>query len=278
MFATMRRRWGDNDKHLGPFTYAYDDKYRPFAMVLESGDDEYPGCSFRVSAFGVTIILGLPHGTLKPHSEWVDTSKYSWSKPGPDGRHGYTQIEPRAFGFSYHESYLQVFRGARTMDSGTDSTKGYFLPWGEWRHVRRSFYGLNGEHIATDFDRPGPGAPDRFQRQMELAETIPTASFEFDDFDGERITATTQMEEREWRFGAGRFKWLSWFRSPRISRSIDIRFSAETGRRKGSWKGGTIGHSIAVLPGELHEAAFRRYCKEHNMTFIGTAPAEPVER
>ena len=29
-------------------------------------------------------------------------------------------------------------------------------------------------------------------------------------------------------------------------------------------KGGTVGHSIDMLPGELHEAAFRRYCeKEH---------------
>jgi hypothetical protein len=35
---------------------------------------------------------------------------------------------------------------------------------------------------------------------------------------------------------------------------------------KGSWKGGTVGHSIAMLPGELHGAAFARYCEQHEMT------------
>jgi hypothetical protein len=52
---------------------------------------------------------------------------------------------------------------------------------------------------------------------------------------------------------------------------LDIRFSEETGRRKGSWKGGTLGHGIDMLPGELHEAAFRRYCATHEMEFVGAA-------
>ena len=43
----------------------------------------------------------------------------------------------------------------------------------------------------------------------------------------------------------------------------------ETGSKKGSWKGGTIGHGIDMLPGELHEGAFRRYCLAHKMKFIG---------
>ena len=53
----------------------------------------------------------------------------------------------------------------------------------------------------------------------------------------------------------------------------------ETGREKGSWKGGTIGTSIEMLPGELHESAFRRYCDEehraksgkYRIKFIGAA-------
>lgn len=63
------------------------------------------------------------------------------------------------------------------------------------------------------------------------------------------------------------------------SRNLDLRFSGETGREKGSWKGGTIGTSIEMRPGELHEAAFRRYCDEehraksgkYRITFIGAA-------
>ena len=111
---------------------------------------------------------------------------------------------------------------------------------------------------------------DMFDRNRAAEESCPSLSFEFDDFDAERIVAKTRIDEREWRFGEGWFKWLSLFRRPKVIRSLDIRFSSETGRRKGSWKGGTIGHSIDMLPGELHEAAFRRYCAEHNMTFVGT--------
>ena len=35
-----------------------------------------------------------------------------------------------------------------------------------------------------------------------------------------------------------------------------------------TWMGGAIGHSIDMLPGELHEAAFRRYCDQKGLTFI----------
>ena len=76
-------------------------------------------------------------------------------------------------------------------------------------------------------------------------------------------------EERQWKFGTGWFKWLSLFRKDRVRRSLDIDFSREVGREKGSWKGGTIGHGIEMLPGESNEQAFRRYCTENNLSFIG---------
>jgi hypothetical protein len=111
--------------------------------------------------------------------------------------------------------------------------------------------------------------PDRdWDARRKLETACPAPRFDFLDFDGERITATTRIEEREWRLGEGRFKWLSIFRRPKVCRSLDLQFSSEVGRRKGSWKGGTIGHSIDMLPGELHEAAFRRYCAKEGLTFI----------
>ncbi|MGE3247484.1 MAG: hypothetical protein AB7F96_22255 [Beijerinckiaceae bacterium] len=33
---------------------------------------------------------------------------------------------------------------------------------------------------------------------------------------------------------------------------------------------GTVGHSIEMEPGEIHEAAFRRYCAKNNLTFVDT--------
>lgn len=269
--TNSRRRWSDNDRYFGPLTYAKDSNhYRPIALVLSSAEEDYPGCQLRMSGFGHTLILALPD-IIKPAREWVDTSRYAWSK-SPAG--GYWDIHQRQFGFSVSDGFLQIYRGRCTHDSSTDRTWGYFLPWKQWRHVRHSFYGLKGEHVATlpDTGESYLGDPGRFERERSIKDAVPTVSFEFDDFDGERIVATTKIEEFEWLFGTGYFKWLSLFRRPMIRRSLDIWFSKETGKRKGSWKGGTIGHSIDMLPGELHEAAFRRYCAAHEMTFLQQTP------
>lgn len=271
MSKALQRRWGDNDHYLGPLTYARDRKhYRPFAVVLASGCDEYPGASLRISGFGHTFILALPQWALKPYRK---RRQAHWDEATVErmGRDWYWSIDKREYGFSLSDGFLNVSLGRQTMDSSTDQRWGYFLPWTQWRHVRHSFYGLDGKHVATlpDTGKPYLGNPGRWERERAIADAIPTVSFEFDDFDGERITATTKIEEREWRAGTGWFKWLSLFRELRVSRSLDLRFSAEVGKRKGSWKGGTIGHSIEMLPGELHEAAFRRYCQQEGLTFVG---------
>jgi hypothetical protein len=273
----MRRaiRWaGEADRYFGPFTYARERTgYRPLAIILGSGDgDDYPGCRLRVSAFGHTLIAALP-ALIKPWRRWVDTSGHEWSS----ARGGYWQAGEREYGFSVSDGYLSVALGRVTHDSSTEQRWGYFLPWTQWRHVRRSFYGLNGEHVA-DMPQWG-GRPARVDWQVRHAEearikdSVPTATFAFKDFDGEALTATTRIEEREWRRGTGWWRWLSLVWPKRVERYIDIQFSGETGKRKGSWKGGTIGHSGPVAPGDLHERAFRRYCAEHGMTFVGPAPS-----
>ncbi|RUW04030.1 hypothetical protein [Mesorhizobium sp. M1A.F.Ca.IN.020.04.1.1] len=269
-FAACRRRWGDNDRYLGPFCYARDGRaYRPLAIVLSSGGDEYPGASLRFSGFGHTLIIALP-SIIKPWKRWVDTSRYEWST-SPNG--GYWDIQSRSFGFSYSEGFLQVFHGPQTHDSWTDKTWTKFLPWTQWRHVRKSFYGINGEHVATLPDTGKSYTLDsgRWERERAIEKATPTVCFEFDDFDGERLTATTKIEEMEWKFGTGWFKWLSLFRKPKVRRSLDIEFSGETGERKGSWKGGTLGTGIDMTSGELHESAFRRYCEKNRMTFVGSS-------
>jgi hypothetical protein len=271
---SARRRWGDHDRNFGPFTYARDGRtYRPLAVVLGSGEDEYPGATLRFSGFGHTLIATVP-GFIKPWRRWVDTSRHEWST-SPNG--GYWDIHKREYGFTYSEGFLNVMLGRQTNDSSTEQRWSKFLPWTQWRHVRRSFYGLQAEHI---FDEPqGPWGKlgdqewrERWEAQQAREAAVPTVSFAFKDFDGEDLAATTRIEEREWRFGTGWFKWLSLFRRAKIVRSLDIKFSGETGDRKGSWKGGTVGHSIEMLPGELHEAAFRRYCAKQKMTFVGVLP------
>jgi hypothetical protein len=233
-----KRRWSDNDRHLGPFTFSLCGPMR-YGAELDTGggydglrDD---GACVRFYAFRLVAIVELPTILRRGHE----------------------------YGAYLCERMVHVHYGPQTMDSDTSRSKCWSVPWLDWRHVRHSIYGLAGELFANQ----QKGEP--WHAWFEMRNACPSASFEFDDFDGERIVAKTRIEEMEWRLGTRWCKWLSFFRSPRILRSLDIQFSKETGERKGSWKGGTIGHSIEMVRGELHGSAFRRYCGEHRMTFRG---------
>lgn len=259
------RRYSDRDTHFGPYlTYSAPDTFTRTAIVLDSGDsDEHPGCHLLLAVLGHTLIIELP-SIIKPWQNPTET----WD------RHS------REFGFSYHDGFLQVFLGPQTHDSTTTRSWSRFLPWTQWRHVRFSLYGLEGEHVWTQFDRDSRVGSHKFDELRAAEKACPKATFAFVDYDGQRLQATTRIHEREWRFGTGWFRWLSLFRRARVSRSLDIEFSAEVGPDKGSWKGGTLGHGIEMLPGELHEAAFRRYCAQEqrakagrfSLQFVGAAP------
>ncbi|WP_380778050.1 hypothetical protein [Sphingomonas sp. R86520] len=263
-------RWSDNDRRLGRFIYAREKTYRPLAVEITSNGDEDDEqfSTLRLRAFGHTLIVILPP-IVKPWKRWVDTSAAPWSS-NPAG--GYWDMGKREYGFSVTEGYLSVSLGRVTNDSSTEQRWGYFLPWTQWRFVGHRLYGIDGTLFAKLHNRAKWRTPESDENER-LQEVCPRALFEFDDYDGERITATTKIEEREWAFGERWCKFLSLFRRNKVRRSLDLWFSAETGKRKGSWKGGTLGHSIDMLPGELHEAAFRRYCAAHGMTFVGATPA-----
>jgi hypothetical protein len=259
MEKTMPRnnRWSDHDKYCGPFTYARNRSgYKPLAIILSSGDgDESPACSLRISGFGHTIIAEIPE-IIKP-----------WQKSRISAYNGQllTDTARKQYGVSSNEGFFQLFYGPQTGDSETTKSYSKFLPWMNWRHTRWSVYGLNGEHIATVPQDKGTQGYDAWH---DAREDCPKRKFLFKDYDGQEIIATTAIHEGEWKFGEGWFKWLSLFRKSKIVRSLDLFFSEETGRRKGSWKGGTIGTSINMLPGELHQVAFQRYCQQNNMTFV----------
>ncbi len=279
MISAKRIHWSDNDHYWGPFLYA-SDKYNNFALVLSSGHDEYPGCRLRMSAFGHTLIIVLPP-IIRPYCIRHVANSWDATTVARLGRNWYEEEHEREYGFSYSKAggvggggFLQVFLGPQTMDSSTTKSWTCFTPWNNWRHVRTSYYDLQGNHYYTEPKVEWKLLSD--DESMAIRDNIylmrnscPTRTFSFTDFDGETLTAKTKIEEREWRLGEGLFKWLSWFRNPIIQRSLNLDFSGETGRKKGSWKGGTTGHSISMLPSELHESAFRRYCAKHEMVFVG---------
>lgn len=245
---------------------------RWWQATLSSGDGEDDkGCALRFTGFGWWLSIPLPP-VIKPYRHWVDTSKYEWS--GPNG--GYWDTDRREFGVSLFDNHFSVRYGRQADDSSIDRQWGTFVPWMDWRFVRMSYYGIDGEHVWTEPHRTGPESNEQWEERQSKIKAVPTVTFDFTDFDGEAIQATTRIKEWQWKFGTGWFRWLSLFRRDKVRRSLDLHFSKETGKRKGSWKGGTIGHSIDMLPGELHEAAFRRYCAENAMTFVGVAEARSV--
>lgn len=247
-------RLTDNDKSIGPFTFAKVD-WNPIRFVFSTGGDEESETANNITIYlcGYVFRLSLPNliGDHKEHHEGVF----------PDGRtYSYDERHSREYGFCLNEGFFNIFYGPQTMDSSTTKSKGYFLPWTQWRFIRYAQYDNNNELFYESFGSHG---------DYEEREKCPTVDFLFKDYDGEEIAAKTKIEVREWYFGEGWFKWLSLFRSKRVRKSLGLSFSSEVGPEKGSWKGGTTGHGIDMLTGESHEDAFKRYCEQEHRSKNG---------
>lgn len=237
-----------------------------WGLWLSSGDDEYPGNNLTIVGFGWHVSMPVPR-IIPPYREKVVAESWDEATITRLGRNWYWRTDRREFGCSLMAGFFSL-RYGRQANSGRDDRQwGCFLPWTEWRFVRLSLYGINGEHFWTQLGDHGMRG---YEEQLDAADRVPKMRFAFDDYDGQRIEATTHIEEREWTLGTKWCSWLRFFARPKVRRSLDIEFSAEVGPEKGSWKGGTIRHSIDMLPGELHEAAFRRYCELDHRSKHGT--------
>lgn len=74
----------------------------------------------------------------------------------------------------------------------------------------------------------------------------------------QRTVATISVNEREWRP-----RWFMWTKMfAMVRKTIDVEFAHEIGERVGTYKGGTIGCSYDMLPGETPEQTLRRMEKE----------------
>jgi hypothetical protein len=247
---------------------------RYFAAMLTSADDDGRRCRFRLSVLGVSVLVALPNWALRPERKKVFPAGWDEATIQRLGRNWYWDITPREIGFYVSDGHFVIHYGRQTHDSSTEQSWSCFLPWTQWRHVRHSLYGIDGALFA-DLPEMRWGTPG-YEERRRLIEACQTAAFAFKDFDGEALTVTTKIEEREWLLGTGWCKWLAMFARPKVRRSLDLQFSGETGKRKGSWKGGTLGHGIEMLPGELHESAFRRYCAAFATQFSAPHAVDPA--
>jgi hypothetical protein len=97
---------------------------------------------------------------------------------------------------------LHVHYGAQLHEWPGCKSKVFFFPWREHRCIRHSLYDLDGEHFA-DLPEWGFKHKNGWAVKNAIEAACPAAKFEFADFDGERIVATTRIEEREWKRGKG---------------------------------------------------------------------------
>lgn len=284
-------RLTENDRNLGPFTLGRWKK--TFSAEFSTGDEEDGPMrnQFLFVAFGWALRIKLPNLVQCAREKVVP----AWDSETVKrlGRDYYFKTWDRRFGVTLSDmgcgpggngyDFLQIKYGRSTHDSSTDKSWCKHLPWKQWNHVRHSFYAPDGSHFYTEPKRVKGRGMEHFEAWMKKQEECPVVHFGFEDYDGELIVATCRIEEREWQKGEGWFKWLKWFSCPLIHRTLNLHFSAEVGTEKGSWKGGIIGTSREMKPGDTPESAFRRYCeKEHerkgrkyHIRFIGPCDAPP---
>lgn len=241
-------RLTDNDYNFGPFTFAKTD-WKRISIIFESGlfDEDDSGYRNNITIYCRYFILRilLPN-IIKPYAK------------GAGER--YFDLHNREYGFSISDGFFQFFYGEQTHASSTTKSWSKFIPWTQWRYIRFSIFDAELKLFFTEKGHQKIGISGSY----EAKEAVSKKWFKMIDFDGQEIIATTHIEEREWHFGEGWFKWLSWFRKPSILRSLAIEFDKEVGPEKGSWKGGTVGHGIEMEVGDDHKSAFIRYCdKEH---------------
>lgn len=203
---------------------------------------------------------------ISPEKRWVDTSHYAWAKPGPDGRTGYYELIRKKYGFSMDDTSLHVYHGTQSDCWPGDKTKCFFWPWKELRCVRHTILNDGGiPQISCPLDERGE--TDIFELGG-IRKKVKPFKFLFNDFDGEEIIASCLIEEREYRRGSRRFKWLGWITPKMVVKDLEIHFNKEVGRQKGSWKGGTVGHGIEMFPGETALDAFERYAENYGLSNV----------
>jgi hypothetical protein len=244
----------DNDRRFGPLTIGRTEHLNMYMLIVGNyrDDEDRYKTALTVYIKNTCMRLKLPN-LISPYFEWRKCKE-----------DGYFHFEPREYGISYHNSHVSILYGRQNMDSSTDQVFGFFIPLTQWRVVSKTMYDIECKEFYKH-----DAIKNSWEEYYKKQEQCPRRHFKFKDFDGEEIIASTYIEQTLLRKGERWYRWIGYIMKPRIRRFLDIHFSSEVGKEKWSWKGGTVGHSIDILPEECHEEAFKRYCTNHNMTFVG---------
>lgn len=174
------------------------------------------------------------------------------------------QCEHPEYGFYYHMNSLVLCWNMKK--------KFIYMPW-EYDWIRTSKLRVDGTWYT---DRKGMwkkwrkenpdakmGEQYEYEKQLEGTLWQETHHYYYKTKYGEvqdDIEATIGVREMEWR--PRWFRWTKLF--ARVTKSIDISFSKEVGSERGSWKGGTVGCSYTMKPGETPYDTLMRMQQERS--------------
>ena len=133
--------------------------------------------------------------------------------------------------------------------------RSFLLADGTWRHE------TNAKQIAVN--RAGREAAEAYHRECWDARELRWREdhpyrYVLRSGEVQDRTATISVSVYEWRR-----RWLGWSSfGAKVRKWIDVEFSDEVGERSGSWKGGTVGCSYDMLPGEEPVDTLRRMERE----------------
>lgn len=171
---------------------------------------------------------------------------------------GIQDCESAAWGVNIHNNTLWIYIGGGGNFEGGKKWITWNFPFLTKEWFRTSILLKDGswEH---EFKNERLGERNKQFWKDEWKERQASWNYDYvDSYDNSVIPTTIYVEEREWRP-----KWLQWTKLFAITnKTIDVHFSKEVGKRKGSWKGGTIGCSYTLLPNETPLECLKRMEKE----------------
>jgi hypothetical protein len=152
------------------------------------------------------------------------------------------ECDPPKWGIAIHHGTFWVYRGGKGNWNGGNRWWTWDIPFITKEWVRTSILLEDG---TWEHETPKDRNKNFYKKEWKSKQKSWTYDYT-DSYDGEIIPTTIYVDEREWRP-----KWLKWTSLfGKVRRTIDIHFSKECGRRKGEWKGGTLGCGYDLLPGE----------------------------
>ncbi len=185
--------------------------------------DNRPRINLNLFIFSLTVILPF-------RNEWTDEC---------DG--------PR-WGISIHSNTLWLYQGGKGNMEGNKSWA-WNIPFitKEWIRTSILLSDNNWEH-ETNKNRKS-----FYENEWKNKQKSWDYNY-IDSYDNKVIKTKIYVEEREWRP-----KWIKWTSLfAKTNKTIDIHFSEQCGKRKGSWKGGVLGCSYKLLPKETPLQCLKR--------------------